>query len=70
MFSPSPGLGGAFRRLLFALFTVGLVIGFWRWTGQGVNVTDSGWFSRTTDSVKDFGEFMKDRVNQLADRVG
>ncbi|MFI5857222.1 hypothetical protein [Streptomyces parvulus] len=55
---------------MVALVAAGVVIGFWRWTGQGSDVTDPGWLDRTTETVTDFGESMKDLISQLGDQVG
>ncbi|MFI5748998.1 hypothetical protein ACIBBE_24400 [Streptomyces sp. NPDC051644] len=64
------GPGGALKRVLFALVAAGVVIGFWRWTGQGSDVTDPGWLGRTTETVTNFGESMKDLISQLGDQLG
>ncbi|HWU11056.1 MULTISPECIES: hypothetical protein [unclassified Streptomyces] len=70
MSSPSRGPVGVLKRVLVALVAAGVVIGFWRWTGQGSDVTDPGWLDRTTETVTDFGESMKDLISQLGDQVG
>ncbi|MGW7319449.1 hypothetical protein [Streptomyces sp. NPDC054865] len=61
---------GVLKRLILALVTAGVVVGFWRWAGQGADVTDPGWLRRTTETVASFGEVTKDWVGQLGAHLG
>jgi hypothetical protein len=63
--SPSRGPASTLKRLLFALVAAGVVIGCWRWTGQGKNVTDPGWLGRTSGTVSRFGEGARDLISHL-----
>lgn len=69
MSSRSLGPAAVLRRLLFALVTAGVVLGVWRWLGNGTNVTDAGWFGHVIETLTDFGTWSRDRISQLGDRV-
>lgn len=67
--SRSAGPGGASKRLLIALVSVGVVLGAWRWVGQGVDVTDPRWLSNVTDTVAEFGSWARGLVSRLGDQL-
>ncbi|MFF1714380.1 hypothetical protein [Streptomyces sp. NPDC058268] len=69
MSSRSRGPGRLLQRIVLSLVAMGVVIGFWRWLGQGSDITDEGWLGHVTDTVSGVADGLKGLVGKAVDGV-
>lgn len=51
-------------RMLATLVIIGVVLGVWRYLGQGAGITDAGWFERAASSVESLMQWANQQVRE------
>jgi len=55
---------GTRARIVGGLVLLGVIIGCWRYLGQGSDLTSPDWFAQTTDTLRSFGDWVSDRIRE------
>lgn len=65
--SPLAALGQLVLRVFAVLILIGLVLGAWRYLGQGVGIGSPGWLTNAFDSVTHFMRWGQTTSKQVID---
>lgn len=63
------GLGTVVKRVLGGLVLIGVVIGIWRYLGDGAALGSAEWFNNATDTVQGFIDWVQARARDLSQTV-
>lgn len=56
-------------RVLSFLVTVGVVLGCWRYLGQGVGIGSPGWLTNAFDTVTHFFHWVSGTANRVSEHI-